>query len=186
MVVAVGIEPDLTLAKSSKLEIDPVHGGFKVNAELEARTNLYVAGDAASFYDVALGRRRVEHHDYAVVSGRLAGQNMTGSKTPYTHQSMFWSDLGPDVGYEAIGVVDSKLPTVGVFAKATPQDTPKAVVTKTDESIRSVSEAAVGKIDPGTVDQTLKDGEDYGKGLYFIYETTKLLVLFCGTSLIGC
>lgn len=34
------------------------------------------------------------------------------------HQSMFWSDLGPDVGYEAIGIVDSSLPTVGVFAKA--------------------------------------------------------------------
>lgn len=32
---------------------------------------------------------------------------------------MFWSDLGPDVGYEAIGIVDSSLPTVGVFAKAT-------------------------------------------------------------------
>ena len=32
---------------------------YQVNAELEARTNLYVAGDAASFYDVALGRRRV-------------------------------------------------------------------------------------------------------------------------------
>jgi len=31
---------------------------------------------------------------------------------------MFWSDLGPDVGYEAIGIVDSSLPTVGVFAKA--------------------------------------------------------------------
>lgn len=30
---------------------------------------------------------------------------------------MFWSDLGPDVGYEAIGIVDSSLPTVGVFAK---------------------------------------------------------------------
>ena len=43
----------------------------------------------------------------------------------YTHQSMFWSDLGPDVGYEAIGVVDSNLQTVGVFAKATPKDTPK-------------------------------------------------------------
>lgn len=37
---------------------------------------------------------------------------------PYVHQSMFWSDLGPDVGYEAIGIVDSSLPTVGVFAKA--------------------------------------------------------------------
>lgn len=32
---------------------------------------------------------------------------------------MFWSDLGPDVGYEAIGIVDSSLPTVAVFAKAT-------------------------------------------------------------------
>jgi len=100
---------------------------------------------------------------------------MTGSKTPYTHQSMFWSDLGPDVGYEAIGVVDSKLPTVGVFAKATPQDTPKAVVTKTDESIRSVSEAAAGKIDPGTVDQTLKDGEDYGKGVIFYLRDNKVV-----------
>lgn len=36
------------------------------------------------------------------------------------------SDLGPDVGYEAIGIVDSSLPTVGVFAKATAKDTPKA------------------------------------------------------------
>ena len=41
---------------------------------------------------------------------------------------MFWSDLGPDVGYEAIGIVDSKLPTVGVFAKATETDTPKVYI----------------------------------------------------------
>lgn len=36
------------------------------------------AGDAACFYDIKLGRRRVEHHDHAIVSGRLAGENMTG------------------------------------------------------------------------------------------------------------
>lgn len=42
---------------------------------------------------------------------------------PYLHQSMFWSDLGPDVGYEAIGIVDSSLPTVGVFAKAAETNT---------------------------------------------------------------
>lgn len=36
---------------------------------------------------------------------------------------MFWSDLGPDVGYEAIGVIDSSLPTVGVFAKAAETNT---------------------------------------------------------------
>lgn len=48
------------------------------------------AGDAACFYDIRLGRRRVEHHDHAVVSGRLAGENMTGANKPYWHQSMFW------------------------------------------------------------------------------------------------
>lgn len=54
---------------------------------------------------------------------------------------MFWSDLGPEVGYEAIGIVDSSLPTVGVFAKATDQDTPKAVVEATGEGDRSQSES---------------------------------------------
>jgi len=176
LVVAVGVEPDLQLAHSSNLEIDPVHGGFKVNSELEARQNLFVAGDAASFYDIALGRRRVEHHDHAVVSGRLAGENMTGAQKPYTHQSMFWSDLGPDVGYEAIGVVDSRLPTVGVFAKATPQDTPKAVVTKTDEPMRSVSEEKAGGVQPaGGSQPELKEGEDYGKGVIFYLRENKVV-----------
>lgn len=46
------------------------------------------------------------------------------------------SDLGPDVGYEAIGIVDSSLPTVGVFAKATAKDTPKAA---TEQSGRRTS-----------------------------------------------
>lgn len=30
---------------------------------------------------------------------------------------MFWSDLGSAMGFEAIGIVDSSLPTVAVFAK---------------------------------------------------------------------
>ncbi|KYN21118.1 PREDICTED: apoptosis-inducing factor 1, mitochondrial [Trachymyrmex cornetzi] len=119
VIVAVGVQPNTDLATTSNLETDPKIGGFLVNAELEARSNLWVAGDAACFYDVKLGRRRVEHHDHAVTSGRLAGENMTGAGKPYLHQSMFWSDLGPDVGYEAIGIVDSSLPTVGVFAKTT-------------------------------------------------------------------
>ena len=141
-----GLDPNIDLAKESGLEVDPKLGGFLVNAELEARSNLWVvstfcnyehpwcfvphllsniialqkAGDAACFYDPKLGRRRVEHHDHAVVSGRLAGENMTGARKPYWHQSMLWSDLGASVGYEAIGLVDSALPTVSVFAKADP------------------------------------------------------------------
>lgn len=78
VVVAIGSEPNISLAQDSGLEIDEKYGGYLVNAELEARRHLYVAGDAACFYDPKLGRRRVEHHDHAVVSGRLAGENMVG------------------------------------------------------------------------------------------------------------
>lgn len=50
---------------------------------------------------------------------------------------LFWlvlrSDLGPEVGYEAIGLVDSSLPTVGVFAKATAKDTPKSATEQSGE-----------------------------------------------------
>lgn len=79
VVVAIGVQPNTDLATTSRLEIDPNIGGYLVNAELEARSNVWVAGDAACFYDVKLGRRRVEHHDHAVTSGRLAGENMTGA-----------------------------------------------------------------------------------------------------------
>lgn len=42
MVVAVGVEPNTGIAKSSGLEVDNVIGGFLVNSEMEARSNLYI------------------------------------------------------------------------------------------------------------------------------------------------
>ena len=42
VVLAVGSEPNVSLAKESMLEVDAVHGGYLVNAELAARKNLYV------------------------------------------------------------------------------------------------------------------------------------------------
>ncbi|XP_043912944.1 apoptosis-inducing factor 1, mitochondrial isoform X2 [Protopterus annectens] len=173
IVAAVGLEPNVELAKSSGLEVDSDFGGFRVNAELQARSNIWVAGDAACFYDIKLGRRRVEHHDHAVVSGRLAGENMTGAAKPYWHQSMFWSDLGPDVGYEAIGIVDSSLPTVGVFAKASQKDTPKAATEESGTGIRSESETedTASKVSiPSSTSSgphVPEQGEDYGKGVVF-------------------
>ncbi|XP_076181494.1 apoptosis inducing factor isoform X2 [Ptiloglossa arizonensis] len=140
VVVAVGVEPNTDFAVASHLEIDPDIGGFLVNAELEARSNLWVAGDAACFYDIRLGRRRVEHHDHAVISGRLAGENMTGAGKPYLHQSMFWSDLGSEVGYEAIGIVDSSLPTVGVFAKTSKPITSPTSISNSNETVLSSQE----------------------------------------------
>ncbi|XP_061595958.1 apoptosis-inducing factor 1, mitochondrial isoform X4 [Cololabis saira] len=181
IVAAVGLEPNVDLAKSAGLEVDSDFGGFRVNAELQARSNIWVAGDAACFYDIRLGRRRVEHHDHAVVSGRLAGENMTGASKPYWHQSMFWSDLGPDVGYEAIGIVDSSLPTVGVFAKATAKDTPKAATEKSGTGIRSESETedtattAVASAAPAPPPPPAQQKDDYGKGVIF-YLRDKVVV----------
>ncbi|XP_053662500.1 apoptosis-inducing factor 1, mitochondrial [Anopheles marshallii] len=131
VIVAVGSEPNTDLAKTSGLEVDNQNGGFLVDAELRARSNVFVAGDAACFYDTKFGRRRVEHHDHAIVSGRLAGENMVGLNKPYTHQSMFWSDLGPRISYEAIGLIDSALPTVAVFAKRTAEEMSRAVAAVT-------------------------------------------------------
>jgi len=169
VVCAVGLEPNTDLAKASGLETDPVHGGFLVNAELQARQDLWVAGDAACFFDIKLGRRRVEHHDHAVVSGRLAGENMAGAAKPYWHQSMFWSDLGPEVGYEAIGVCDASLPTTAVFAQRTAKDTPQAVVQATGESLRSETENAAEAATPVVADASAAADltPDYGKGVVF-------------------
>merc|ERR1712127_591579 len=163
VVVAVGLTPNTQLGEVSELEIDPEFGGFRVNAELEARSNVWVAGDAACFYDVKLGRRRVEHHDHAVVSGRLAGENMTGACKPYWHQSMFWSDLGPRIGFEAIGLVDSSLQTIGLFAGADATDTPEA---QQQEALRTDEKSAVAT---GSSDlKAPASGADgFGKGVVF-------------------
>lgn len=175
VVVAVGLEPNTELATNSGLEVDGVRGGFLVNAELEARSNVWVAGDAACFYDTRLGRRRVEHHDHAVVSGRLAGENMTGAHKPYSHQSMFWSDLGPNIGYEAIGIVDSSLPTLAVFATADEKDTPKAVVEATGEGLRSETEQAAEGTTSKSSTQNAQQNDNYGKGIIF-YLRDKVVV----------
>ncbi|VVC35514.1 Hypothetical protein CINCED_3A018809 [Cinara cedri] len=123
VIMAVGAVPNTELATDAGLEIDSKLDGYLVNSELQARTDLYIAGDCACFYDSQFGRRRIEHHDHAVFSGRLAGENMAGAAKPYHHQPMFWSDIGPLVGYEAVGIIDSSLNTVGVFAKGNPKDT---------------------------------------------------------------
>lgn len=141
VVVAIGIEPRVDLAREAGLEIDEQRAGVVVNAELEARKDVYAAGDMVSFHDIQLGRRRIEHHDHAVLSGRHAGQNMVGKKIkPYRHQSMFWSDLGPEVGYEAVGLIDSQLSTISVWAKSTEKDTPAVGAASESDSPRTAGQ----------------------------------------------
>ncbi len=182
VVVAVGIEPNTDLAKSAGLETDPGQGGFLVNAELQARHNIWVAGDAASFYDIKLGRRRVEHYDHAIVSGKLAGENMTGAHKPYWHQSMFWSDLGPKVGFEAIGLTDSELQTVAVYAKGNPDDEVQKEDSEGNREQKDVaSESTASELKhklPETktaAATTNEKKDDYSKGVVFYLKENKVV-----------
>ncbi|CRL02497.1 CLUMA_CG015196, isoform A [Clunio marinus] len=184
VIQAVGSLPNVKLAQNAGLEIDQKFGGFLVNAELEARSNLYAAGDVACFYDPRLGRRRVEHHDHAVVSGRLAGENMVGLKKPYKHQSMFWSDLGSAVGYEAIGLVDSTLPTVAVFTKIDSKDdktlhyeekdskTEEVKVEQQKKETSPVQKISFKDCPPASVND---NSEDFGKGVVFYMQGEKIV-----------
>jgi 3-phenylpropionate/trans-cinnamate dioxygenase ferredoxin reductase subunit len=109
VVAGVGIEPNVELAQAVGLEVE---NGIIVDEFLRtSRPDIHAAGDNAVFYNPALGKRiRVEHEDNANSMGRLAGRNMAGKSEPYLHQPFFYSDMF-DLGYEAVGEVDSRLET---------------------------------------------------------------------------
>jgi 3-phenylpropionate/trans-cinnamate dioxygenase ferredoxin reductase component len=116
IVAGLGIVPVTDLAEAAGLEVDD---GILVDeyGRASGRDDVYAAGDAARFPVAALGgTRRVEHEDHANTHGRVVGANMAGADTPYDHLPFFYSDLF-DLGYEAVGDVDSRLDTVAEWAE---------------------------------------------------------------------
>jgi 3-phenylpropionate/trans-cinnamate dioxygenase ferredoxin reductase subunit len=109
MVAGIGIRPNLELAKTAGLKVE---NGIVVNDNLlTSHPDVYSAGDVAEFFNPTLGKQmRVEHEDNANTMGRAAGQAMAGHPTPYHHLPFFYSDLF-DLGYEAVGDLDSRLET---------------------------------------------------------------------------
>jgi NADPH-dependent 2,4-dienoyl-CoA reductase/sulfur reductase-like enzyme len=74
--------------------------------------SIYAAGDVASFHNPSLDQwLRVEHEDNANTMGGFAGVAMAGRTVSYDHLPFFYSDLF-DLGYEAVGEVDSRLQMV--------------------------------------------------------------------------
>ncbi|MGO9481686.1 MAG: NAD(P)/FAD-dependent oxidoreductase [Candidatus Kryptoniota bacterium] len=107
LVAGLGIVPNDELARTAGLATD---NGIVVDELLRTTSHdVYAAGDVAIFYSPPLDRRmRVEHEDNANTMGRVAGQNMAGSSERYHHLPFFYSDLF-DLGYEAVGELDSRL-----------------------------------------------------------------------------
>jgi NAD(P)H-nitrite reductase large subunit len=115
IIAGIGIEPEVRLAKLAGLI---VKNGIMVNEFLQTSSpDVFAAGDNAYFPYQALGKRmRIEHWDNAVNQGKMAGMNMAGARTAYTYMPYFFSDLF-DFGYEAVGVVSSKLETYADWQK---------------------------------------------------------------------
>ncbi len=112
IVAGIGIQPNTQLAQSIGLKIDEATGGIWVDETLRtSHPDIYAAGDVAAFYNPQLGKRmRVEHADNAKAMGRAAGLNLAGRATPYDYLPFFYSDLF-DLGYEAVGELDSRMET---------------------------------------------------------------------------
>ena len=111
VVAGLGVIADTELAASAGLEVDD---GIVVDEYGHAvgHENVFAAGDVARFPVPALGTTmRVEHEDHANSHGRAVGANMAGAAAPYDHLPFFYSDLF-DLGYEAVGQVDSRLEVV--------------------------------------------------------------------------
>jgi NADPH-dependent 2,4-dienoyl-CoA reductase/sulfur reductase-like enzyme len=116
IVAGLGIIPSTDLAEAAGLDVDD---GILVDLHGRAggRPDVFAAGDVARFPAPALGgTRRVEHEDHANTHGRAVGANMAGADEPYEHLPFFYSDLF-DLGYEAVGDVDSRLDTVEKWAE---------------------------------------------------------------------
>jgi 3-phenylpropionate/trans-cinnamate dioxygenase ferredoxin reductase component len=116
VVAGLGIEPATELAERSGLTVSD---GIVVDEYGHAGDtgDVWAAGDVARFPAKALGTEiRVEHEDQANSHGRAVGANMAGADTPYTHLPFFYSDLF-ELGYEAVGEVDSRKETVADWAE---------------------------------------------------------------------
>jgi 3-phenylpropionate/trans-cinnamate dioxygenase ferredoxin reductase subunit len=111
VVAGLGIEPNDELAAAAGLKVDD---GIAVDeyGRVIGADGVFAAGDVARFPVAALGgEARIEHEDHALTHGRSVGENMAGAEAPYEHLPFFYSDLF-DLGYEAVGEIDSRHETV--------------------------------------------------------------------------
>jgi 3-phenylpropionate/trans-cinnamate dioxygenase ferredoxin reductase subunit len=105
VVIGAGAMPDVTLARSAGLELDPDRGGILCDARLRTSApGVWAAGDVASYDSVPNGRRlRVEHWDVAFNHGKTVALNMLGQQVEHDVVPYFFSDLADWASLEYVG-----------------------------------------------------------------------------------
>jgi 3-phenylpropionate/trans-cinnamate dioxygenase ferredoxin reductase subunit len=104
VVVGVGAQPDVMLARKAGLELGE-SGGVACDALLRtSAAGIFAAGDICEYESVVHGRRlRVEHEEVAAAQGRHVARVMLGGGDPYAEIPYFWSDLADWATLEYVG-----------------------------------------------------------------------------------
>ncbi|MCW3041168.1 MAG: oxidoreductase [Solirubrobacterales bacterium] len=105
VVVGVGAQPDVMLARKSGLPIGDL-GGVLCDARLQVEgfPGLYAAGDMCEYASVVHGHAlRVEHEEHAAAQGATAARGMLGGTDPHTEVPYFFSDLADWLSLEYVG-----------------------------------------------------------------------------------
>ncbi|MGW3473432.1 NAD(P)/FAD-dependent oxidoreductase [Saccharopolyspora sp. NPDC000995] len=104
VLVAVGVEPDIALARDAGLRVD---NGILVDASLRTGDpNIVAAGDVANAFNPLLGKQiRVEHWANALNQPATAAASMLGRDVKYSELPYFFTDQY-DLGMEYLGYVD--------------------------------------------------------------------------------
>jgi len=104
VVLGVGVQPDVMLARSAGLELGE-SGGIACDARLRtSAADVWAAGDVCEYDSVVHGRRiRVEHTEHAQAQGRYVAAAMLGDEAPYAVVPYFYSDLADWASLEYVG-----------------------------------------------------------------------------------
>ncbi|PKW12714.1 NAD(P)/FAD-dependent oxidoreductase [Saccharopolyspora spinosa] len=104
VLVAVGVEPDVALARDAGLRVE---NGILVDASLRTGDpNIVAAGDVANAFNPLLGKQiRVEHWANALNQPATAAASMLGRDGKYSELPYFFTDQY-DLGMEYLGYVD--------------------------------------------------------------------------------
>ena len=105
VVIGVGVNPDVMLARGAGLELGE-RGGIVVDSQLQTGTpGVFAAGDVAEYESVIHGGRRirVEHWDVAFGHGKTVALNMLGKAAAHDAVPYFFSDLSNWAAIEYVG-----------------------------------------------------------------------------------
>ena len=104
VVLAVGVRPNVDLAKQAGLEIGP-QGGITVDTQMmSSGQDIYAAGDVCETYDIARGATFINAiWPMAVEQGRVAGLNMAGEEKFYGG-SVRMNSIGNFIGFPAMSI----------------------------------------------------------------------------------